>query len=171
MNIKKIIREELEKIIREELEKIMEVRNPLMNYLKGVLPNVPEYVLQDFFYSNLKNATKEEITEMVKEYSNVKWELKTNFPINYNIFDAETVKRLKEREGGSKNPYQVPNDEKRHNTQKELILKQGLPKEPIILFSVNGKYELVEGWHRTIQLLNMFPEGYKYPNVYIGTKS
>ncbi len=52
----------IKKIIREELEKIMEVRNPLMNYLKGVLPNVPEYVLQDFFYSNLKNATKEDVT-------------------------------------------------------------------------------------------------------------
>jgi hypothetical protein len=64
----------------------------------------------------------------------------------------------------------VPNDIERHNTQKELILKQGLPKEPILLVKINDKYELLEGWHRTIQLLNMFPEGYVYPNVYVGIK-
>lgn len=161
----------LRKIIREELYKLMEVRKPLMDYLKSKLPNTPEYVIQDFFYKNLKNAKQEEIDELISEYSDVKWELKTNFSINYKIFDSDTIKRLKEREGGSKNPYQVPNDKKRHNTQKELIIKRGLPKEPILLFKVNGKYELIEGWHRTIQLLNMFPKGYKYPNVYIGIKS
>jgi hypothetical protein len=149
---------------------LKEVRTPLMNYLKDRMPNTPEYVIQDFFYKNLKNATNKEINELVDEYSNTKWELMTNFPINYDIFDSDTIKRLKEREGGSKNPYQVPKDEERHNTQKELILKNGLPKEPILLFKINGKYELIEGWHRTIQLLNMFPKGYKYPNVYVGVK-
>jgi hypothetical protein len=160
----------IKKLIREELEKILETRNPLLNYLKDKLPNTPDYIIKDFFYSNLKNATKEEVFETIKEYSNIKWELKTNFPINYNIFNNDTIKRLKERDGGSKNPYEVPNDINRHNTQKELILKDGLPKEPIILFKDGSKYELVEGWHRTIQLLTMFPKGYKYPNVYIGTK-
>jgi len=162
---------ELRKFIKTTIrEYLTEIRNPLMNYLKEKLPNTPEYIIQDFFYKNLKDSNQEEINELINEYQNIKWELKTNFPININIFDGETQKRIKEREGGSKNPYQVPNDEKRHQTQKELILKQGLPKEPIILFNVNGKYELIEGWHRTIQLISLFPEGYKYPNVYIGTR-
>ena len=45
-----------------------------------------------------------------------------------------------------------------------------MPQEPIILMQNGNKLELVEGWHRTIQLLNLYPEGYRYPNVYIGTK-
>ena len=80
-----------------------------------------------------------------------------------NAHDAETIKKLKEREGGSKNPYQVQNDEERHKKQLELIKKQGLPKEPIILFKSGSKYELVEGWHRTIQNFVAHPEGYVGP--------
>ena len=147
----------------------MEVRTPLMNYLKTKLPNAPSYIIKDFFYGNLKDANQKDIDDIIREYSNIKWELKKDFHISYDIFDDETIRRLKEREGGSKNPYEVPKDTERHNTQKELILKRGLPKEPIILIKgSDGKYELLEGWHRTIQLLNMFPKGYKYPNVYVG---
>ena len=79
------------------------------------------------------------------------------------------MRRLKARAGGSVNQDNVPHDEERHKTQKELILKNGLPTEPIILQKIGDKYELVEGWHRTIQLLSLFPDGYNYPNVYIGS--
>jgi hypothetical protein len=52
--------------------------------------------------------------------------------------------------------------------QKELIIKNGLPTEPIIILDLNGTYELIEGWHRTIQLFSLFPKGFEYPNVYVG---
>ena len=164
------IKESIRKILRENNQELMEIRKPLLNYLKTKLTNTPDYIIQDLFYKNLKGGSQEDIDNFVNEFKNVKWELKTNFPISYDIFDDRTVKKLREREGGSKNPDQVPNDEERHQKQKELILKKGLPKEPIILIKTGNKYELVEGWHRTIQLLTIFPEGYKYPNVYIGTK-
>jgi hypothetical protein len=52
-------------------------------------------------------------------------------------------------------------------TFKELIAKE-IPKEPIILIKNGNKYELLEGWHRTIQLFEKYPKGFVYPQVYIG---
>ena len=146
---------------------IIETRQSFLRYLKGRLPNVPDYVLLDFFYKNIKNSKPEEIEEFIKMYEGYRWEYKQNYTINYNIFDDATIKKLKERNGGTLNPYGVPNDEQRHAKQKELIAAE-IPKEPIILFKNGSKYELAEGWHRTIQLLAKYPNGYVYPQVYIG---
>lgn len=146
---------------------IIETRQSFLRYLKGKLPNVPDYVLLDFFYKNIKNSKPEEIEEFIKMYEGYRWEYKQNYTINYNIFDDATIKKLKERNGGAKNPYGVPNDKQRHAKQKELIAAE-IPKEPIILFKNGSKYELAEGWHRTIQLLEKYPNGYVYPQVYIG---
>jgi hypothetical protein len=167
----KEMREQINKVknfkqpIKEEI--LNEIRKSFMNYLKEKLPNTPEYVVNDWFYKNNKNETQENIDELINKYKDVKWELKKNFPMSLNILSDETQKRLKEREGGKKAAW-LDNDEERHQTQKELILKKGLPTEPIIMLDLNGKYELVEGWHRTIQLFSLFPEGFKYPNVYVG---
>jgi len=146
---------------------LVETRQSFLRYLKGKLPNVPEYVLLDFFYKNIKNSKPEEIEEFIKMYEGYKWEFRQNFTINLNIFDDTTVQKLKNRKGGAENPYGVPNDEQRHAKQKELIAAE-IPKEPIILFKNGSKYELAEGWHRTIQLLEKYPNGYVYPQVYIG---
>ena len=148
---------------------LIETRKQLLKYLQEKLPNTPKYVVQDFFYKASKGSSKQEIEEFINDYSSIKWQLKTNVFISYDIFDEDTVRRLKEREGGKKNPYQVPNDKERHEKQKELI-KKAMPTEPIILMKNGNKFELIEGWHRTIQLLNLFPEGYKYPNAYIGIR-
>ena len=146
----------------------MEIRDPLMKYLKEKLPETPEFIIQDLFYKNNKNASKADIQAMIETYGNYEWELKNNFPINHDIFDDDTKRRLGERADGSKNPYNVPNDKERFETQKKLIMKRGLPKEPIILVKSRNKYELLEGWHRIITLLSVFPEGFNYPNVYVG---
>ena len=42
-----------------------------------------------------------------------------------------------------------------------MIQKQGVSSEPIILFKRRYGYELVEGWHRTMQNLKAYPQGYK----------
>jgi hypothetical protein len=143
-----------------------EARQGFLRYLKEKLPQVPEYVLFDLFYRT-KNSTNEEIEEFIKMYEGYRWELKTNFSINYEIFDDTTIQKLKIRKGGKENPYGVPNDKQRHDKQKELITK-AIPKEPIILIKNGTKYELLEGWHRTIQLFEKYPNGFIYPQVYIG---
>lgn len=63
---------------------------------------------------------------------------------------------------GKTNPYKVPRDKERHIKQKELLIKQG-PKEPVILVKKDSQYDLLEGWHRTLQALQLFPEGDTQP--------
>jgi hypothetical protein len=99
----------------------------------------------------------------------MKWILVKDFKIDpETTFDDETMRQIREREGGTKNPYGVQKDAERHAGAKERISSQGIPKEPIILIKKGDKYALAEGWHRTIQLLNLYPDGFTYPNVYVG---
>ena len=128
----------------------------------------PEYVVYDWFYKSNKNETQENIEEVINKYKDVEWELKENFHMSLNILSDETINRLKEREGGIEKKG-LEGDLERHQTQSDLIKSQGISKEPIILLELlNGKYELVEGWHRTIQIFKLYPEGFEYPNVWIG---
>ena len=78
------------------------------------------------------------------------------------------IQELEIRIGGTikKN---IPNDAERLQLQKDKLKSQGISKEPIILFKAkDGKYDLAEGKHRTIEAFKMFPEGFIQPNVYIG---
>jgi hypothetical protein len=142
-----------------------------MNYLREKLPNTPEYVVYDWFYKCNKNETQENIEEVINKYKDVEWTLKENFHMNLNILSEETFKRLKQRWGGKK-VKGLDDDEERHKIQSGLIEINGnkviTPTEPIIMLDLNGKYELVEGWHRTIQIFKLSPKGFEYPNVWIG---
>ena len=155
--------------IKEEI--LNEIRKSFMNYWKEKLPNTPEYVVNDWFYKNNKNETQENIDELINKYKDVEWTLKKNFPMSLNILSDETIKRLKERWGGEKKK-DLDGDEERHQIQSGLVKIDGnkviTPTEPIIILDLNGKYELVEGWHRTIQIFNLLPKGFEYPNVWIG---
>jgi len=163
---------EIWKDLKEE-EQLDEVRQGLLSYLKQKLPNTPEYVIKDLIYKNIKAANDNESAQewkswIDKYFLNLKWESKTNFPITMDIFNDKTQNKLKERIGG-KIQKDVDKDIERHKTQQDLLKSQGISKEPIILFKTkNGKYELAEGWHRTIQAFKMYPEGFTQPNVYIG---
>ena len=141
-----------------------------LNWFRETFPNMPNYIIMDIFAKkNERPYTYEEMKILVKEYGDYKWKLKKDFPISLDIFGASTIQYMKQREGGLKNPFNVPNDLKRHQYQAKKI-QGNMPTEHIILLKKGEKYELVEGWHRTIQLLNRYPEGYIYPQVYIGYK-
>ena len=144
----------------------------MFNYLKEKLLDTPEYVVYDWFYKCNKNETQENIEEVINKYKDLEWTLKENFHMNLNILSEETFKRLKQRWGGKK-VKGLDDDEERHLIQSGLIKidenKVITPTEPIILLELlNGKYELVEGWHRTIQIFKLSPKGFEYPNVWIG---
>ena len=86
------------------------------------------------------------------------------------MFDKVTRERLEKRLGGDIGNHQAPDDELRHERQKQLMQTKGIT-EPIILFisaDEPDKYSLGEGWHRVIQLFKMNPKGFAYPNVYVG---
>ncbi len=98
------------------------------------------------------------------------------------MFDDDTQKRMLERKMGASNPYNVPNDELRHQGAASRIKNDPFIKvrgyagssseEPIICIRwKSGRYGLIEGWHRTIQNLLAKPEGYRQKAyVLIGKK-
>ena len=146
---------------------ITELRNKLQDYLQQQFPNWPAYVVNDWLYKNAKGITNSaELADWMqgikKDYPVSQWRLET-LPITLDIFTPETQQRIKLRAGGSANPYGVPKDAERHATQQAMIQTQGVSKEPIIVFKTAQGYDLAEGWHRTIQHLQAFPQGYKGP--------
>jgi hypothetical protein len=147
-----------------------EIRQGLLNYLIQQLPNTPEYVIKDMIYRSLKTAHNAGDVDQgyIDQFKNIKWEKKTDFPITMDIFNDRTKKELESRIGGHIRK-DIPNDEERLQLQRDKLKSQGISKEPIILFKTkDGKYELAEGKHRTIEAFKIYPEGFIQPNVYIG---
>jgi hypothetical protein len=151
-------------------EEITELRQGLLNYLIQQLPNTPEYVIKDMIYRSMKTAHNagDIDQEYIDQFKDIKWEEKTNFPITMGIFTDRTKKELESRIGGHIKK-DIPNDEERLQLQRDKLKSQGISKEPIILFKTkDGKYDLAEGKHRTIEAFKIYPEGFIQPNVYIG---
>jgi hypothetical protein len=148
---------------------LQEGNQGLWNWYKQQLPDWPDYVINDLFFSKLNTSQdlqdkKEHVNNMKQMWKGIKWKFE-KLHLNFDSFSKETQDTMKQRQMGKANPNQVPDDEKRHQTQSNLIKKRGISKQPIILIkntNTNG-YELIEGWHRTMQYLNHFPEGYTCP--------
>ena len=148
-------------------EFLVEYRRGLLDYLKKEFPTWPDYIVYDFLYKMAKGMTDQaELQDWLqgikKDYGNLRWTLK-NIPIKLELFTPDTQRRFKERGMGTSNPYGVPKDAERHATQQAMIAKQGVSKEPIIVIKTPQGLDLLEGWHRTIQHLRAFPQGYTGP--------
>jgi hypothetical protein len=156
-------------------EFIVEYRDRLLQYVKSLLPTWPEYVLKDWLvpnkgdFSNLPaDALKNGIMEKLKLAGltpNTKWQLVPNMQFTMDMFEPMTTKRLIGRAGGhSDMGLNVPRDKERHATQAALAQQQGgVRKEPVLLIKTANGYELLEGWHRTIQHFASYPNGYTGP--------
>ena len=124
----------------------------------------PKYVVEDMLYTIFKDDPEPFgawVIQFIEDYPNREWKL-IELDITEDIFDDETRSQLETREGGKSNPNKVSRDEKRHEIQAKLLKEKGISTEPIIVVEhTDGKYELIEGWHRTIQSLIEFPDGYK----------
>jgi predicted nucleotidyltransferase len=80
------------------------------------------------------------------------------------MFGPVSKKNLIGRAGGTSDlGMGIPKDKERHATQAALIQKGGVSKEPAILIKRPEGYDLLEGWHRTIQHFAKYPEGYTGP--------
>ena len=149
-------------------EFLTELRNALLDHLKQQFPTWPVYVVQDFLYQQAKTIQDQEQLEdwlqgIKHDYPVRQWHLQ-KLNITLDIFNNATQQRLLARKGGSANPYSVPKDAERHATQQAMIQQKGVSQEPIIVFDHgDGKLELIEGWHRTIQNLQAYPNGYQGP--------
>jgi len=148
-------------------EGLTETRNSLFAFVKQQFPTWPDYVLKDFLYPQAKGIRNQaELDDFLKrnkqDFGNCKWTL-TELPITFGIFTPKTQRMIASREGGSSNPFQVPRDAERHAQQSQMIQQKGVSAEPIIVAKLSNGYDLIEGWHRTIQHLKAFPQGYTGP--------
>jgi hypothetical protein len=147
---------------------LTETRNSLLAYLKQQFPTWPDYIIRDLLYQQAKTyvTNQKEFANWLgmtkKDFGKVTWRLE-KLPITLDIFTPKTQQMIQSREGGSSNPFQVPKDAERHAQQLKMIQQQGVRTEPIIVAKLNNGYDLIEGWHRTIQHLKVFPEGYTGP--------
>lgn len=156
--------------IKEMMGLLIEKREGWYNLLRKKLPNMPEYVLKDWIYRKVDDYKDyESFNNWLDEWIvGLDWEYQKDFPMTMDIFSDKSRKELEERIKGSVRS-DVDRDEERHKNQKELLKLRGISKEPIILFRhEDGKYDLGEGWHRTVQAFIQYPDGFIQPNVYIG---
>ena len=147
---------------------VTEIQAGAWRLIRGMVPkHWPDYVVKDALYSRIPDNVeledkKAHVQYLLQEYPVRQWRLE-QLPITLDIFTPKTQEQILKREGGSKNPNQVPRDAERHAAQAAKIQHQGISKEPIIVLKRPDGYELWEGGHRTTQALKAFPQGYIGP--------
>lgn len=154
------------------MEFIGESRQGIVDYLYRLLPKWPPYVIKDWLYQSFSRkdftsrsdigGTVDEMLGMFGVDADTQWRL-VQFEFKMGIWEPQTEEKLRERMGTSAVSW-VPNDEQRHQTQAKLAAQEGgIRREPVIIINTSQGYDLVEGWHRTIQHFKMYPDGYKGP--------
>lgn len=139
-------------------------------------PNSPEYILQDYFRNvilmnaphsvpplkEIMNTYNGDPIPYIKgdgngwwyNYLNGPWKLQV-LNVNPMDFSDKTIRAFQQRDFGKMNPYYVPKDEERMDTQMSMRRDDGMNEPVIVLINPDGKYELMEGWHRTMSTLKM----------------
>jgi len=170
-------------------EFITELRDRMYQYIRSIVPTWPEYIVKDWLYANQakpfgrqSNITPADrsfetlrtfIPELLADIGltvDTKWQLVPNMKFTMDMWEPKTKQRLIARAGGKPTELvpstMAPNmkDAERHTTQAALAKQQGgIRKEPVILLKTSQGYELLEGWHRTIQHFAAYPDGYTGP--------
>jgi hypothetical protein len=171
--------------IKEVMGIITETREGLMRYLLDSSYKItgiewPQYVIRDWMYRNTKEVGDSNpemykglisafLKNFMEDYGKGYWEYR-RLDVSIDIFTEFVQKDLKDKMGGYINPH-IPNDEERHKTQSSQIEKVGVSPEPIILVQTpDGKYDLLEGWHRTTNALKKFGNYKQNAWVYVMEK-
>ena len=154
---------------------ITEINQRIYQWLQQQFPKWPEYVVKDMLYKNARSIFKDTPSDRMRaelgayvdrtkqDMGRVTWALDRQFSVTEDTFTPETQKTMKMRQGGSANPFAVPKDAERHSAQQALLTQKGISSEPIIVIKLHNGYDLLEGWHRTIQTMKKYPGGYKCP--------
>ena len=161
---------------------ITETRHGLLNYLvktgkeyTGV--DWPVYVIKDWMYKNTKEVGNTDPSiykklaytyydSFLQRFGKGYWHYKV-LDVSLDIFIDSDQQSLKSKIGGSIN-NEVPNDSDRHNLQQSKLDSKGISPEPIIVYlTKDGKFDLIEGWHRTTASLKKYGRYKQNAWVYI----
>lgn len=140
--------------------------------LKNAFPNTPDYVLQDFFRAQFIKSPKN-LSMVIDQYEGDPipamgsyWHVFLNGPwklellnVNPEDFSDNTVNAFLERDFGNEDAFLVPDDKERTEIQKQIAKGKGMNEPVIIVRDKSGKYELIEGWHRTMSALLLGDNG------------
>ncbi len=164
----------IQDIITESTETLLEYKSGVMRTIQQLLPTWPEYVIKDWLYTGIireyrVNGKMPDIEENVRwqiGYAGLtpqtQWRLVTfRFDLD-DEWDKKTKQQLKQRIAGQTMSY-IERDAERHATQSNLLATRGISREPVIIIITSDGYELVEGWHRTVQHFKANPNGYMGP--------
>jgi len=167
----------IRRILKENVPIYKEV-NPfgkIYEKLRLYYKDTPEYILKEI-YQKIILDDKETLKTIIKNYygdpipfltrGNGYWDSFLKGPwklrvlnVNPEDFDDSTVNAFLERDFGNINSYLVPGDEERMGIQKKLAKTKGMNEPIIVIQNRNGKYELIEGWHRTMSTLLLGDNG------------
>ena len=140
--------------------------------LKREFSETPEYILREFTNNTLcgdKETFKTIINQfygdpipfigkMTYNYLKGPWKLQI-IQVNPEDFTENTINAFIEREFGDVDAYMVLNDKERMRIQRELATSTGKNEPIIVIKDEKGKYELIEGWHRTMSSLKLGDNG------------
>lgn len=140
-------------------------------FRKG-FPNTPEYVLKDFFGATFMKSPKN-MKEVINKFDgdpipllgdywhdffNSDWKLEI-LNVNPEDFNENTINAFLERSFGDENAYLVPDDKERTKIQKKLAKGNAMNEPIIVVKDKDGRYELIEGWHRAMSALLLGDNG------------
>ena len=140
--------------------------------LKKEFPQTPEYILKEFttnvlcgdkeVFNNVMNQFFGNpipfLGKMIYDYLKGPWKLKI-IQVNPEDFTENTINAFIEREFGDVDAYFVHKDKERMDIQRKLATSTGKNEPIIVIKHRNGKYEMVEGWHRTMSALKLGDNG------------
>ena len=142
------------------------------NRFRTEFPNTPEYILKEFVINVLCGDDESFKTIMgqyhgdpipflgkkIYDYLNGDWKLKV-IEVNPEDFTDNTVNAFLERNFGEVDAYMVKNDKERMDVQRKLATPTGNNEPIIVIKHKDGKYEMVEGWHRVMSTLKLGDNG------------
>jgi hypothetical protein len=95
---------------------------------------------------------------MIYDYLNGDWKLRI-IEVNPEDFTENTINAFIERNFGDIDAYMVKNDKERMDVQRKLATPTGKNEPIIVIKHKDGKYEMVEGWHRVMSTLKLGDNG------------
>lgn len=176
--MKILISEQQYKLILDNITSIPIYKNvnlvrKFFDKLKTEFPNTPEYVLKDVIESLIVN-NPDELKWVLRDFKGnpstalgIWWKNFLKGPwslrileVNPEDFNNSTINAFIDRDFGKINAYLVPNDKERTDTQTKLAKGDGKNQPIIVIYDdKTGKYELIEGWHRTMSILKLGDNG------------
>ncbi len=92
------------------------------------------------------------------DFFNADWKLEI-LNVNPEDFNERTINAFLDRSFGDVDAYLVPDDEERTKIQRQKAKSNAMNEPVIIAKNKDGKYELIEGWHRTMAALLLGDNG------------